>query len=84
MSFLRDLLDKNNATSTMRFILLFAIVFVVLDVFGVWTYVSVCKTTLQAIDATVVSLVSALVAILITGKVLEKREEAKPDPKSTQ
>lgn len=79
MSFIKDLLTKGKPESTMRFILVFTVVFVILDVFGVWTYVSLCKQVLQPIDATVVSLVSALIAIIVTGKWLEKKEEVKND-----
>lgn len=79
MSFLKDLLTKGKPESTMRFVLVFTVVFVVLDVFGVWTYVSIAKQVLQPIDATVVSLVSALIAIIVTGKWIEKKEEVKND-----
>lgn len=79
MSFFNDLLNKGKPESTMRFVLVFTVVFVILDVFGVWTYVSLCKQVLQPIDATVVSLVSALIAIIVTGKWLEKKEEVKND-----
>ena len=77
MSFIRDLLSKGKPESAMRFILVFTVVFVIVDVFSVWTYVSILKQVLQPIDATVVSLVSALIAIIVTGKWLEKKEENK-------
>lgn len=77
MSLFRDLLNKDNATSTMRFIFIFIIILSVVDVLAMWTILSVLKGTMLEIPATVSTFVGSLVAIITAGKWLEKREEVK-------
>ncbi len=77
IQFIKDLISKNQPESTMRYVVLFAYLFVILIVFITWSVISGVKSALQEFPAGVVTLVTLVLAIPTYFKSQEKKEETK-------
>jgi 1,4-dihydroxy-2-naphthoate octaprenyltransferase len=77
LQFFKDLINRCNSMSTMRFIIIFTYLFVIIITFITWASISVAKTAMQDIPVGLLGLVSAVIAIVTTGGVFNKREETK-------
>lgn len=77
---LKDLWHK-RLNNTMRAMMIFSYVFVVVTVFGVWAIVSLQRGTLVEV-AVIASLAGTIITVVTAGKWLEKKVEGKNDDNS--
>lgn len=69
--FFRTLLGTNSALSSMRYVMVFGVLFVVTAVFGTWGAVSLLACEINDIPVGVVTITVAVLGVLITGKVTQ-------------
>ena len=75
--YLKSLLSNVNSASSMRFVLIFSYLFVILITFIVWAALSSIKEAIQDFPAGVITFAGIILAYATGGKYLEKREETK-------
>ncbi len=81
MDYLKSLINRNSPESTMRYVVIFVYLFVILIVFLTWTIISALLSKLQDIPPSVVTIVTTVLGIPTLFKYLEKTEETKQSAK---
>lgn len=76
-AYLKALLDRASSASSMRFVLIFSYLFVVLITFIVWAVLSSTKQAIQDIPMGLITFAGIVLGYATGGKYLEKREETK-------
>lgn len=79
ISFFKQLIDKGNALSAMRWAFVFTYLFVLISVVVVWSTICVMQGKIADIPENVWGFVSAILGIVTSGKVFQSFAERKGD-----
>ncbi|MDD5353502.1 MAG: hypothetical protein PHS93_10100 [Candidatus Omnitrophica bacterium] len=77
MNFLKNLIDKTNTLSAMRFCLIFSFIVASVLPFVVWAALCIMQNKMIDLPSGIISFALGVLGIVATAKVFEKREEAK-------